>query len=99
MKWKRRRISFTAQPWGKSGWTLWNKCREFIETETDRLAEAAFDRLLEKDQLCFYLECVECRFQIPSSIEIRTVGKLRHKDDSDVAKSLFEYAERAGFNQ
>jgi type III restriction enzyme len=79
--------------------TLRNKCREFIETETDRLAEAAFDRLLEKDQLCFYLECVECRFQIPSSIEIRSVGKLRHADDTDIAKSLFDYAERAGFNQ
>jgi type III restriction enzyme len=79
--------------------TLRNKCREFIETETDRQAEEAFDRLLEKKQLCFYLECVECRFQIPSSIEIRSVGKLRHADDSDIAKSLFDYAERAGFNQ
>lgn len=79
--------------------TLRNKCREFIETETDRLAEAAFDRLLEKNQLCFYLECVECRFQIPSSIEIRSVGKLRHANDTDIAKSLFDYAERAGFNQ
>lgn len=79
--------------------TLRNKCREFIEKETDRLAEAAFDRLLEKDQLCFYLECVECRFQIPSSIEIRSVGKLRHADDTDIAKSLFDYAERADFNK
>ena len=79
--------------------TLRNKCREFIETETDRLAEAAFDRMFEKGELCFYLECVECRFEIPSSIEIRSVGRLRHDDDSDVAKSLFDYAERAGFNK
>lgn len=79
--------------------TLRNKCREFIETETDGQAEAAFDRLFEKGRLCFYLQCVECRFQIPSSIEIRSVGKLRHKDDSDVAKSLFDYAERASFNK
>lgn len=78
--------------------SLRNKCREFIETETDRLAEAAFDRLFEKDRLCFYLECVECRFEIPSSIEVRSVGRLRHADDSEVAKSLFDYAERAGFN-
>ncbi len=79
--------------------TLRNKCRDFIERETDRLAEEAFDRMFEKGQLCFYLECVECRFQIPSSIEIRTVGRLRHNDDSEVAKSLFEYAERASFNK
>lgn len=79
--------------------TLRNKCREFIESETDRLAEAAFDRLFEREQLCFYLECVECRFEIPSSIEIRSIGRLRHDDDTDVAKSLFDYAERAGFNK
>lgn len=79
--------------------TLRNKCREFIETETDRLAEAAFDQMFEKGRLCFYLECVACRFEIPSSIEVRSVGRLRHTDDSEVAKSLFEYAERAGFNQ
>ena len=79
--------------------TLRNKCCEFIERETNRLAEAAFDRLYENGRLCFYLECVECRFQIPSSIEIRTLGRLRHHDDSDVEKSLFDYAERAGFNQ
>jgi type III restriction enzyme len=79
--------------------TLRNKCREFIEAETDRLAEAAFDRMFERGALCFYLECVECRFEIPSSIEVRSVGRLRHDDDSDVAKSLFDYAERAGFNK
>ena len=78
--------------------TLRNKCREFIEAETDRLAEAAFARMFENGQLCFYLECVECRFEIPSSIEIRSVGRLRHADDRDVEKSLFDYAERAGFN-
>ena len=27
------------------------------------------------------------------------MGKLRHADDTDVAKSLFEYAERSGFNK
>jgi type III restriction enzyme len=79
--------------------TLRNKCREFIETETDRLAEAAFDRLLEKDRLCFYLECVECRFQIPSSVEIRKKPRLRHNDDSEVAKSLFDWVERESLNE
>jgi type III restriction enzyme len=78
--------------------TLRNKCREFIETETDRLAEIAFDRLLEKEQLCFYLECVECRFQLPSSVEIRRKPRLRHNDDSEVAKSLFDWVERDSLN-
>lgn len=79
--------------------TLRNKCREFIERETDRLAEMAFDRMFERGELCFYLECVECRFEIPSSIEIRKQPKLRHgDDDSEVAKSLFDWVERKGFN-
>ena len=78
--------------------TLRNKCREFIETETDRQAEAAFDRLFEKGRLCFYLECVECRFQLPSSVEIRRKPRLRHRDDSEVAKSLFDWVERESFN-
>jgi len=78
--------------------TLRNKCREFIETETDRLAEIAFDRLLEKGQLCFYLVCVECRFPIPSSVEIRRKPRLRHGDDSEVAKSLFDWVERDSLN-
>ena len=36
--------------------TLRNKLREFIETETDRLAELAFDRLFQSGRLCFYLD-------------------------------------------
>lgn len=79
--------------------TLRNKCREFIETETDRLAETAFARLFENGRLCFYLECVECRFQLPSSVEIRKKPRLRHADDSDVARSLFDWVERDGFNE
>ena len=69
---------------GKMGlvkFTLRNKCREFIERETDRLAEAAFDRMFEKGELCFYLECVECRFEIHRLVEIRRTEPLRHGDD------------------
>ncbi len=54
---------------------------------------------LKRAALCFYLECVECRFEIPSSIEIRRQPKLRHgDDDSEVAKSLFDWIERESFN-
>jgi type III restriction enzyme len=94
----KRNPSLTGQL-GLVKFTLRNKCREFIETETDRLAEAAFERMFDKGELCFYLECVQCRFEIPSSVEVRSVGRLRHTDDTDVAKSLFDYAERASFNK
>ena len=78
--------------------TLRNKCREFIERETDRLAEAAFDQMFEKGELCFYLECVECRFEIPPSIEVRRTEPLRHDDWKDVERSLFDFVPKADFN-
>ncbi|HEX3890397.1 MAG TPA: hypothetical protein VHX90_06045, partial [Verrucomicrobiae bacterium] len=77
--------------------TLRNKCREFIERETDRLAEAAFDEIFEKGELCFYLECVECRFEIPPSIEVRRTKPLMHGDYSHVTRSLFDYVPEADF--
>lgn len=77
--------------------TLRNKCREFIERETDRLAEAAFDGMFEKGELCFYLECVECRFEIPPSIEVRRTKPLMHGDYSQVTRSLFDYVPEADF--
>ena len=80
--------------------TLRNKLREFIEAETDRLAEAAFDRLYKAGRLCFYLQCVECRFEIPSSIEVRTAKRLVHDDtNAPVQRSLFEWVEQSKFNE
>jgi type III restriction enzyme len=78
--------------------TLRNKCREFIERETERLAEAAFDRMFEKGQLCFYLECVECRFEIPPSIEVRRTKPLMHEDYTQITRSLFDYVPETDFN-
>ena len=78
--------------------TLRNKLREFIEAETDRLAERAFNALHTSGQLCFYLECVQCRFEIPSVVEIRRTEPLRHNDWKDVERSLFDYVPKADFN-
>jgi hypothetical protein len=79
--------------------TVRNKLREFIEAETDRLAEAAFDRLYQAGRLCFYLHCVECRFEIPSNIEVRTTKRLIHDDNSPVEHSLFEWGEQSSLNE
>ena len=78
--------------------TIRNKLREFIETETDRLAERAFDTLHASGRLCFYLECVDCRFEIPSSIDVRRTKPLMHEDYSQVTRSLFDYVADADFN-
>jgi type III restriction enzyme len=48
--------------------------------------------------MCFYLECVECRFEIPPSIEVRRTKPLMHDDYSQVTRSLFDYVPDADFN-
>ncbi len=78
--------------------TIRNKLREFIEIETDRLAEHAFDALHQSGRLCFYLECVDCRFEIPSSIEVRRTKPLMHDDYSQMTRSLFDFVPDADFN-
>jgi len=69
------------------------KTRGFIERETDRQTEAAFIRLFEAKKLCFYLECQECRFEIPDKIELRALKPLMHSDYHHVERSLFDYTE------
>lgn len=68
----------------------------FIREQTDRLTQQAFKRLHQRGQLCFYLDCVEGRFEIPREVTIRVTRKLRHDNDDDVAKSLFDYAPEEG---
>ena len=46
-----------------------------IERETDKQTEAAFKKLFDSKKLCFFLECLECRFEIPPQIEVRA---MRH---------------------
>jgi type III restriction enzyme len=62
------------------------------------MAERAFDDLFTSGRLCFYLECVECRFEIPSEVEIRKTKRLRHHDDDDVERSLFDWIPETDFN-
>lgn len=64
----------------------------FIREQTNHLTEQAFRRLHKSGQLCFYLDCVEGRFEIPGEVAIRVTKRLRHDNDDDVKKSLFDYA-------
>ncbi len=69
------------------------KIEGFIQRHTDKMTEAVFYRLHKSRRLCFYLECMEGRFEIPREVELRlTNARLRHSDtDSDVERSLFDY--------
>ncbi len=63
----------------------------FIQRQTDRVTEQVFRRLHKRGELCFYLDCVQGRFEIPQEVELRITGKLRHDDDEPVERNLFDY--------
>lgn len=68
----------------------------FIREQTDHLTQQAFNSLHQRGQLCFYLDCVEGRFEIPGEVTVRVTKRLRHDNDDDVAKSLFDFAPEEG---
>lgn len=69
---------------------LLEKTRGFIERETDLQTEAIFKSLLDHQRISFFLQELDCTFELPSLIERRTGPALRHSDDSSVQKSLFD---------
>lgn len=72
--------------------------QRFIQEQLDVQTESAFRALHAEDRLKFYLECEECRFEIPPEIEIRSTRPLTHNDGSAVARSLFDYVEHETTN-
>lgn len=68
-----------------------DKIAGLIEHETDRQTQEAFEKLFDTGRLCFYLECMEGRFEIPQRIPLRTTRKLVHDDNDPVQRSLFDY--------
>lgn len=63
----------------------------FIQRESDRQTHAAFEKLFSSKSLCFFLECVEARFEIPPKVEIRSVKRLVRDDNEPVQRSLFDF--------
>ena len=62
-----------------------------VERETDRQTHTAFEDLFRNRQLCFYLECIEGRFEIPQKVPIHATRKLVHDNNEPVQRSLFDY--------
>jgi type III restriction enzyme len=67
------------------------KTAGFIAHETDRQTEAAFRALFDSKRLAFFLECVECRFEIPPSVEVRATTQLAHANGDLARKSLYDF--------
>jgi len=79
-----------------------DKIETFVQEQIDRQTKVAFDSLFEADRIGFFLECKQCRFELPPSIKIESVGALTpltHPDTGQfVEKSLFEFAETEAQN-
>ncbi len=71
----------------------------WLREQLDRQTEQAFVELFETRKLLFYLECAECRFEIPNSIQIKSKQPLTRDDGSNVMRSLFDYVEHESANQ
>ncbi|MGP1347094.1 MAG: DEAD/DEAH box helicase [Phycisphaerales bacterium] len=69
------------------------RLERFVVDEVNRQTEAAFAEMFKEDRVCFYLECRECRFEVPDSIEIRPVRRMQHANGDAIGKSLFDYVE------
>ncbi len=62
-----------------------------IERDTDRQTQEAFESLFRSKRLCFYLECMEARFEIPPTVQVLSTRQLVHDDHGPVQRSLFDY--------
>jgi type III restriction enzyme len=80
-----------AENLGLVKFPILEKVAGLVQRFTDEQTEAAFKTLFSEDRLCFYLECIQCRFEIPEIVEIRTVKRLVDPSNEPTRKSLFDF--------
>jgi type III restriction enzyme len=76
-----------------------DKIQAFVQGQIDEQTEAAFAALYNEGRLRFYLECAECRFEIPASITVSPTRRMTREDGEPLAKSLFDYVEDESQNE
>jgi type III restriction enzyme len=67
------------------------KITGFIQHGTDKQTQEAFEKLFSTKRLCFYLECVEGRFEIPPILEVKAARRMVHDNGDQIQQSLFDY--------
>jgi len=76
-----------------------DRTEAFVQEQVDRQTEAAFRRLYDEGRLRFYLECAQCRFEIPECITVHSKRRLTHDNGDQIARSLFDYVPEEGQNE
>jgi len=79
---------------GKLGllkFSLRERVEGFVCRNTDELTADIFKELHKAGDLCFYLECIEGRFEIPRNLDVDAPRKLTHEDGEQIQRSLFNW--------
>jgi type III restriction enzyme len=76
-----------------------DKVERFIKEQVDKQTEMAFRGLFHTGNLRFYLECAECRFEIPSSLTVNATKRLVREDGDQIERSLFDYVDHESHNE
>lgn len=87
---------------GRLAWIkfeLLDRIRGFLEREVDAATERAFVTLFESGRLEFFLECRECRFPIPPTVEVRSLKPLQRDMGRPLQRSLFDFVPEDDVNQ
>ena len=77
------------------------RAHRWIEEQIDLQTEAAFDKLFDSGSVQFYLQCAECRFEVPPAFRLQSktpLTPLTHDDGRPVERSLFDFVERESQN-
>jgi type III restriction enzyme len=70
----------------------------FIQRKIDLQTEAAFRRLFKQEKLRFFLECAQCRYEIPAEMSVRAGKRLMHDNGDLTEKSLFDFVNEEDSN-
>ena len=70
----------------------------WLQEQLDEQTKTAFLDIHAAGRLMFYLECAECRFEIPRQIMVRAGRPIMHDNGDRIAKSLFESVSEESVN-
>jgi type III restriction enzyme len=78
--------------------SLLERIKGLILEATDQQTESVFKLLYDKEQIKFYLDCRDCRFEIPQEIKNKLLPRLRRPDDTELQRSLFDFISESDVN-
>jgi type III restriction enzyme len=68
-----------------------NHIKDWLEEQINLQTKTTFKNLFEEGKLVFYLECAECRFEIPRELTVRAGRPLMHDNGDLTTRSLFDF--------